>query len=240
MNESGHISVDRVRAYLLGQLEADEADRLEDSYFCERSIFLRVQSIEDGLIRDYLRGKLSASDLTAFEARYLESPELKLRLEEVRRLEEADRSKGSVVNPFWKTVLAGALACTLGVVLWQSFFSKPVVWPLVPGVTMGPTSGSTTFLLPNSPASIRLILPLPGHAVSVRCSARVSQVVADGTWKQIWISQPQSSEAVAGVQQAVFLLDSQLLAEQDYVVEAMGEDQQVLESYVFSVRRAVR
>src|SRR6266566_694368 len=86
MNPDHIVLIEPVRAYLLGKLDDQTASVLEQRYFTDRSFFLRVREIETALIQDYVAGRLASTDKHLFENRYLTVPEMRRRLEEVRRL----------------------------------------------------------------------------------------------------------------------------------------------------------
>src|ERR1022692_2651929 len=72
--------------YFLDELSADERRQLEQRYFLDDRLFESVRSIEEQLIRDYLRGELPAAQRRRFEAHYLQSPQLSERVESARLL----------------------------------------------------------------------------------------------------------------------------------------------------------
>jgi anti-sigma factor RsiW len=72
--------------YFLDELPADERRQLEQRYFLDDLLFESVRSIEEQLIRDYLRGELPADQRRRFEAHYLQSPQLSERVESARLL----------------------------------------------------------------------------------------------------------------------------------------------------------
>ena len=75
--------------YFLDELPADERRQLEQRYFLDDRLFESVRSIEEQLIRDYLRGELPADQRRRFEAHYLQSPQLSERVESARLLMQA-------------------------------------------------------------------------------------------------------------------------------------------------------
>jgi hypothetical protein len=75
--------------YLLGELVADEKAALEERYFLDDELFESVRSIEDELIRDFLRGVLPVDRRRRFEARYLRSPQLRRKVELARPFAQA-------------------------------------------------------------------------------------------------------------------------------------------------------
>lgn len=63
-----------LKRYLLGELSTAEMDALEDEYFLDKEKFEQLRRIEDDLLDDYSRGRLSPSDLKCFESHYLTNP----------------------------------------------------------------------------------------------------------------------------------------------------------------------
>jgi len=94
-----HISNESMRSYLLGQLPDDQAAVLEEEYFSNREVFLKIQSVETALIADYLDGGLSFAEKQRFESRYLQTPLLKKKVEAVRQQRNA--VKPSVQPSIW-------------------------------------------------------------------------------------------------------------------------------------------
>lgn len=114
-----HISIESMRAYLLGQLSDEEAAALEEEYFVNRAVFLKAQSAETELIAEYLDGSLPPSEKQCFEGRYLKVPELQRKIEEVKRLLE---TRHQAVQPrirfSWPLAFATALVLILGTGIW--------------------------------------------------------------------------------------------------------------------------
>ena len=83
-----------------------------------------------------------------------------------------------------------------------------------------------------------MLLDLPGQPTLVLCSIDVGLALPDGGWKTIWVTpQPVWSAPSARDQQVALTLDSSLLPRGDYLVEVVGLDGQVRESYYFRVSR---
>src|ERR1043165_8679136 len=84
-----HISTETVRAYLLGTLDRGAGSALEDEYFGTPALFTAILEEERWLILKYLDGGLPVDQRRLFEARYLEIPELRRRLERVKTVRRA-------------------------------------------------------------------------------------------------------------------------------------------------------
>lgn len=59
--------------YLLGKLALEDQIRLEEQFFADDECFDQLVAIEDDLMYDYLRGRLSPADRQRFERRYVVS-----------------------------------------------------------------------------------------------------------------------------------------------------------------------
>lgn len=70
--------------YLLGELPEEERSRLEGLYFADPELFDRLVAAKEGLIDDYVRGKLDGPRLERFESHFLASPERRRRVETAR------------------------------------------------------------------------------------------------------------------------------------------------------------
>lgn len=70
-----HSPVDsQLRAYLLGELPEAERDAMETDIFADKETFYRLSEIEDRLIDDYARGRMSGQEKLNFEHLYLSNP----------------------------------------------------------------------------------------------------------------------------------------------------------------------
>jgi hypothetical protein len=247
------MSSEPVRSYLLGTLEESCAAEIEQRYFTDRAFFHFVQAVETGLIEDYLAGRLRPSVKSRFEERYLTVPDLQRRLEEVRRTRVLAQTTAAPSRPIRLFLTAAILLICVGAAaLWLarsrmlveslpiSASTPPVLatLSLSPGLLKG--AGAETPRLSPAPGrgSVRLLLDLPGQKSPLLCSVQVSLASAGGAWRKVW-SSPQLtlSTPSPGGQQLAVILDSSLLSRGDYLVEVLGSDGQVLETYSFRVPR---
>jgi len=77
-----HSPVDsQLRAYLLGELPEADRDAMETEIFTDKETFYRLSEIEDRLIDDYARGRLSGEEKLKFEQLYLANPARRQRVE---------------------------------------------------------------------------------------------------------------------------------------------------------------
>lgn len=247
------MSVEPMRSYLLGTLEDSRAAEIEQRYFTDRGFFQFLRAVETGLIEDYLAGRLEPSAKSRFEERYLAVPDLRNRLEEVRGTPVPVRTATVPARPGRVFLMAAILLiCVGGGALWLSrsrvrveSLPVPVSAPpvlatlyLSPGLLKG--AGAETALLDTVPGkgSVRLMLDFPGRTSPLLCSVQVSLASASGVWSKVWSTpQPVVSTPSAGGQQVAAIVDASVLSRGDYLVQVLGPDGQVLESYSFRVPR---
>ena len=174
-----------VRQYLLGELPADEAERLEAEYFANDDRFAELLEAEDDLIEAYLSNALTAGDRSKFEQRFLSTPRGRQKVALLESLEQSPNRRA------WETfALAAAIALAiLGGALWfvardrhavppkiEVRPSKPV--PAVPHIPVtlaaaerGSAPTSRVVLPPrDSVVDATLILPTAAHAKSYTVS----------------------------------------------------------------------
>jgi hypothetical protein len=75
-----------ITRYLLGELPAEERERIEDQYFNSDEFFQDMVIAEDELIESYLYGELSGHTLERFKEHYLTSPPKRNKVEIARVL----------------------------------------------------------------------------------------------------------------------------------------------------------
>jgi polyhydroxyalkanoate synthesis regulator phasin len=72
--------------YLLGELSAEDRQRLEKEYLADDEVWETLTAVEDDLIDSYVRGDLSEEQTRNFEQHFLDSPEKQERLEMAKLL----------------------------------------------------------------------------------------------------------------------------------------------------------
>jgi anti-sigma-K factor RskA len=72
--------------YLLGELSAEEQLSIDEQLFVNDDYFERLMATEDDLIEDYLRGRLSATERQQFERNFLNSAELRKKVDRTKLL----------------------------------------------------------------------------------------------------------------------------------------------------------
>lgn len=245
------MSIEPVRSYLLGKSDEKSAALIEERYFTDRAFFLYVKAVETALIEDYLADRLAPLTRSHFEERFLTLPALRQRLEEVRE-GNARPTPSEVPLRTTRLALAAALllVCVGGALFWASHSrtqlqsvppSRPVrpvlaTLFLSPGTVKGDASGVTGLHTQSGEGDVRLVLELPGQLTPLYCSARLSVVLPDGSWKNVWSTpRPIGSTTVGNGQQISLILDSSLLGRGDYRMEVTGTDKRIQETYFFRV-----
>lgn len=241
-----------VEKYLLGQLDEQEADALEEQYFRDVSFFRKVVlPAEQALIKRYLDGRLSPSAQERFEARYLTVPQLREKVEEARNRLAAPPSIAAF-GAWWKPVLAGVAAIAMGSGIWfqayrqqlagvESAAPSPVLSVhLTPGLIKDADARPVEFPSPANGA-VRFALELPGGQSAIGCAARLFRVEADGHWRSLWASpKPARSFGVQGGQELTIDADATDFVPGYFILQVTGSEGQVRENYVFRVTRSPR
>src|SRR3954462_2336627 len=114
MSSEHTLAMEPVRAYLLGKLDEAASASLEERYFTERACLLRIQEIETALINEYLDGNMPGADRPMFERKYLGTPGLRTRVEEVRASRAAAPPvREPRVRTMWRPAFAMAVLALL-------------------------------------------------------------------------------------------------------------------------------
>ena len=77
-----------LKSYLLGDLNPDEQEHLEQRLMADADVFEELHRIEDELIDDYLEGSLSGRERERFENFFLTAPERKQKLSFAKSLKQ--------------------------------------------------------------------------------------------------------------------------------------------------------
>jgi hypothetical protein len=78
-----------IRRFLLGKLESEELDRIDQRLLVDEDFLAEVDAAEDELIDDYLREKLTATENELFERNFLITDERREHLEFTRGFHKA-------------------------------------------------------------------------------------------------------------------------------------------------------
>ena len=102
-----------LKSYLLGDLNPDEQQRLEQHLMADSDAFEYLCCIEDELIEDYLEGVLSGRDREKFENFFLAAPERKQKLSFAKSLkryvsehkpkQSSQGGSGHVYQAMWRS-----------------------------------------------------------------------------------------------------------------------------------------
>jgi hypothetical protein len=240
-----------MRSYLLGTLEPDSAEMIEERYFTDRNFFLFMQAVETALIEDYLAGRLAPLPKRLFEERYLKVPELRRRLDEVR-FGDARIEVPRAIQLNAGMLLAVVLLCICGLTFWMyktrlmveplphAGLDRPVLatFTLTPGITKAGTGEMVRVPQASGKGDIQFILDLPGGGAPRVCFARLSVFRSGSTPKEMFsTSRPVWPSKVPTGQSFTLLAPASLLQPGDYLAQILGPDDQIIESYLFRVVR---
>ncbi|MBO0798375.1 MAG: hypothetical protein J2P31_06090 [Blastocatellia bacterium] len=84
--QNDHHNDQRIIQYLLNELPEEDQVRFEDEYLEDDALFEQVRAVEEELIEDYVRGRLTERVRRLFERHYLASEQRRARLESARQL----------------------------------------------------------------------------------------------------------------------------------------------------------
>jgi hypothetical protein len=253
--EMRHKPSETVRAYLLGALDEREASELEANYFRDPACLRWVWGVEEALIEDYFKNRLSQVDRQRFEIRYLVVPELKRRLEEVRaRLQGTTSRTKLAVWPSIRFAIVCSGLLAVGAGSWRYFHPRSprmiaaagsaipvpmavVTIRLIPGVAKGGMTKGQELTVPAAGATVKITLELPGRRMPLDCTVRLLALDADGRSGVVWTSQLVRSESVADVGEVTVQPDASILHPADYIVQVVTPQGGTLETYVFRINR---
>jgi hypothetical protein len=120
-----------LRAFLLGKLPQEDAERLEERLISDRDFFEEIEAVETELFDDYVRNALSPDDRASFASRYGEQSS---RLTAARVFARRAAAPGNIVpitrsHPFLMWAAAAAVVIAIG----ATFFARrPATSPTTP------------------------------------------------------------------------------------------------------------
>jgi hypothetical protein len=253
--ETTHKPGKNVRAYLLGTLDDREASELEANYFTDPACLRRIQNVEEGLIEDYFGDRLSPADRQRFESRYLEVPELRRKLDEVRvRLQRTVPRPRPAIWPSVRLALVcvGLFLVAAGTWRYVRLRSSPIrtgagtTLPvpmatlslrLLPGVAKGGAATQRELTIPAGGARVKVTLELPGQTTPLTCTVRLLALDADGRPGLVWTSQAVRSDSAGNIGEVSVEPDTSVLQPADYLAQVVTPDGSILETYVFRVNK---
>jgi hypothetical protein len=170
-----------LRRFLMGDITADEREQIEDAFMVDDELYQSLRAIEDELIIDYLRGRLTLESQTRFAREIEQSPVRQQRVAQVQQLLDvaapaaapvpAARPKPSRWRPI--TLAAAAVMVLVAGLTWRSPASPPppdetvtpaaapsdVVFDVGPVVRSADGAGNT-FVVPAGRTTFTLRFPL--------------------------------------------------------------------------------
>ncbi len=128
----------RIIRYVLGQLTGPELDEVEERLLADEAFFEQVEAVEAEVCDDYVAGRLSAADRSAFDARLAGNRDLQRRVAFARALAASAPQTTRMATWWWAAAAALVLAAASG--LW---FSRDRTAP-APAIASGPAPGAVT------------------------------------------------------------------------------------------------
>lgn len=223
-------------SYLLGTLNPEQADQLEELYFVDPLVFRQIKQAEELLISNYLDGRLHGKELEQFEARYLHIPELQRAVAEVR-----ERRTLAAVSVRRRNLFIG-LGCAASLALggWiytanrDSMPTDTLAFALSPGITKAGSGANIS--IPSRAQQLRLDLELPGDRPAAPLAARLVQIGADGNRTPVQPDPTISpSTASASGQKLSVMVKASALVTGDYLMQLVDSSGDVRESYLFRI-----
>jgi anti-sigma factor RsiW len=106
----------RILRYVLGQLTSPELDEVEDRLLADEAFFEQVEAVEAEVCDEYVAGRLSAAEQSAFAARLSDNPRLQRRVAFARALAASARPAARMATWWWAA--AAALIVATASVIW--------------------------------------------------------------------------------------------------------------------------
>ena len=245
MKNATSIDAGTLRAYLLGDLPAEDMDEIERAYFASEHALDEVSTAEQEMIEEYLDG--SPSWASRFEDRYLATPAHRRRVEVVRDLRRRARpARGALVYAPFAIAAALLIAVALGVVMLRggqraggrligtgAAVSGPAATVAItlPAVSPRGEGETPTVRLRAADASVTLRLERP--ATDAAPPYVVSVKTVEG--REVWTGEA-SAATDAGVLASVQIPASSLPAD-DYIVTLSRETDSEVQRYYFRLIR---
>jgi hypothetical protein len=195
--------------YLLGELEGEELDKVEEQYVADEELHQHLLDLEEVLIDSYLRNELSASQRENFERSFLRSPKRKEQLEFAKTLQKhldkdkpvtaavlpmVPRSQATVPRPgFYRVILAIAamIVVTVGVAYFlqterPSEEAKKQERPPLPKEEPAPVQLYAYAFEPSTRSAGKVAVVTPNRPATIRLEFRTAQFPFPGfqmSWK---------------------------------------------------------
>jgi hypothetical protein len=240
-----------LRLYLLGRLTDEETTAIEHEYFDRPDALDRACAAEDGLIDDYLSGRLQLDEHEWFEGHYLAAPHHRTRVAVARALRSAASSsagvrRGSRVG--W-LAMAAALVLLVGGSMWllrrpaPAALNAPAASTTPPPErpsTSNPAKPPVTIALSIAPINVRsagetatLVIPAPTDLVVLQLQGDPSEralnsgraiirtVAGTEVWRGAVVADARGIQAAALARLEV---PADRLEADDYIVELFDTD----------------
>lgn len=136
----------RIIRYVLGQLTSPEVDGVEDRLLADEAFFEQVEAVEAEVCDDYVAGRLSTADQSAFDTRLTGNQRLQRRLAFARAL--AASARQSTRKATWWWAAAAALILASASAMW---FARDRTAPS-PSIASGPAPDAATPSQNSTPA----------------------------------------------------------------------------------------
>jgi len=114
----------RLREFLLGGLASGDADALEERMFTDDALYQQLEEEHEALVEEYVADSLTGEDAARFERQRNLSPELALRVAELRSLKtllergrEEHKTGAAAAGQFWRPLPVAMAVCIFGLVL---------------------------------------------------------------------------------------------------------------------------
>jgi hypothetical protein len=124
--------------YVLGQLTSPELDEVEHRLLADETFFEQVEAVEADVCDDYVAGRLSAAERSAFDARLPGNAGLQRRVAFARAL-ASSAPQATRTAPWWWAAAAALILATTGA-MW---FARDRT-PPSPTIASGPAPGAAT------------------------------------------------------------------------------------------------
>ena len=162
----------RVREFLLGRLNEDEQQKIEERLLIEDDLFEELEVTKGELVEEYCANELTGQERQWFERNFLASPEGKERYQLAKALDHLQRGTPRPPQPvtlisklkdFFKqpSVIATATATAAVVILAGVFLFRPTGETVV-----GPTLAST--LINREQGTLPVKLTIPSNASGIK------------------------------------------------------------------------
>jgi hypothetical protein len=240
---------ERIRRYLLGQLDDEEQQKIEDRLMLENDLFEELEISKDEIIGEYYAGELTANERDWLEQHFLASPEGKSRRRFALALKQSKPKHLKSVSRFgwfpdlwrsqpWAVVATAALVLIVaGVVLRvtigtsQSTSGKFLALTLTnsSGTRAEDTGPTAKVSLPANVDELRIILVLPAPS-RVASSYRVEAVDGINTLSVAGSNSNSVSVTIPAAQ-----LRRGQYALRLYAIKTDGTEERIPGNYFFTV-----